>query len=210
MKKIIVLSLALVMALAFASCGGGGDEVSAEKSKTFALFQDAHENDQLYMKVKMEYEGEEVSAEFAIDGENSYIASEGDMGEFIMITKEGKTWILDPATKTGTVIEGEEDTFTVSDLGIDWDSSEAYEDEKVQTGTVEVNGETYDYEQFSDEEGSSDVVKFVYDGKKLVYIISEEEKNDEIVQEIVEVFAFESKVDSSFFDVPEGYDLVEF
>ncbi len=210
MKKVLVLSIALAMIFMFASCGGDKTkEVSVSESKTVAIFEDINETGKIHMKVSGKFDGEEVTAELALDEDKSYFASETSEGEGIVISKDGKMWILDPATKTGTVVEGTEEFFTTEDLGFDLEETKEYADEKMETGTVEVNGESYDYEEFLD--GTEDVerTKFVFDGKKLAYIITETKQNEETIEEIIKVDVFDSDVDDSLFEVPAGYDIVE-
>ncbi len=210
MKKVLILSIVLAMAFAFASCGGNEEkEVSVSESKTVAIFEDINETGKIHMKVSGKFDGEEITAEIALEEDKSYFASETGEGEGIVISKDGKMWILDPATKTGTVVESTEEFFTTEDLGFDLEETKEYADEKMETGTVEVNGETYDYEEFFDDTEEVERTKFVFDGKKLVYIITETKQNEETVEEIIKVEAFDADVDDSLFEVPAGYDIVE-
>lgn len=216
MKKQLKLLLAVlaagIMAFAMTACGGsddsssGGDGQAADQSveevmdgtKTMAYFNKYVSGGAYTMEMKADYEGVTATTKTAVDGEMMYTLSETDGVGSIMIIRDGYQYVLDPSSKSGMKMSL--DMASVTEIFSD--ESANYET-AVSTGTEEINGATYDFEEFQ-VEGSS--VKYYFDGKNLKYISTTMEGQ----AYVAEIISMEKGADPALFEVPADYTVIEF
>lgn len=170
--------------------------LATRTGKFYSQFADGR----MYMEYETEAEGQLMTVISATDGEKNYSESRIDgvsMGVSIIdgedmytIDHTNKMVIkmslgADMQTIAGTVLE-ESDV----DMG------------DYKTGTREVNGKTYDTEEWIIE-GASSIMCF--DGDDLVYMIGSFE-GIEMIMKIIEV---SDSVDDSLFEIPADYTVME-
>lgn len=212
MKKTILTLSAIVigmaMALALVGCGGdsgasGGDSGEAAvadtaSTKTLAFFNEYVSGGEYTMEMKADYQGITTTMTTAIKEDMLYSKSEMDGVTSIMIMKDDYQYMLDPGTKTCmkmSVIEA-----SVAEMFSDEASN--YE-AAINTGSEELNGKTYDFEEFNVEDTA---VKYYFDGNDLKYIVTSME-GESYTAEIV---SMEKGADDSLFEIPGGYTVYEY
>ncbi len=209
MKKAImvlfVLVVGMAMALFMTGCGGGsessgGDSGAGEAAatKTLAYFNDYVSGGAYTMEMKAEYQGTTTTMTSAVKDGMIYTKSEMDGMTSIMIMKDDAQYLLDPNTKSCMKMSVLE-TSTVEMFSEEAANYEA----AVNTGSEELYGKTYDFEEF-DVDGTT--VKYYFDGKDLKYIVTSME-GETYTAEIV---SMEKGADNSLFEVPGGYTIYEY
>jgi len=87
--------------------------------------------------------------------------------------------------------------------------TEMFEDEAedyvvaAATGTVDIGGVTYEYEEFVVEDTN---VKYCFDGSDLKYIITTMDGREYTM----EIISMEKGVDATLFEIPDGYTMMEY
>lgn len=209
MKKLLAILLTLVLMMTFAGCGGGtGDEggsgeaenqeVNVSSTKTLGYFNDYLIDGEYTMETQMEVEGISTAGFYAVKGDMLYSESEMDGVTSMMISKDGSQYVLDPATKT--CIKMSMDMADMSEMFAE--EAEKYET-ALNTGTIDIGGVTYEYEEFAVEEETT--AKYCYDGDELKYIVTTMDGEEYTMQ----ILSMEKGADSSLFEIPEGYTVLE-
>lgn len=211
MKKIYMLLLAMMMALSITACGSsdggtGETDTAAQQSgeetvaatKTLAYFNEYVSGGSYTMEMKTEYEGIETTNKSASKDDMLYTESDMNGTQSIMIMRDGYQYILDPSSKT--CVKMSLDMASTTEMFAD---EAANYETAVTTGTEEINGASYDYEEF-EVEGAS--VKYYFDGKALKYISTVMEGETYLM----EIVSMEKGADASLFDIPADYTVVEY
>ena len=209
MKKLVLVMFLLVVvmttALFMTACGSssessGGDSGGSDTAatKTLAYFNDYVSGGAYTMEMKAEYQGVTTTMTSAVKDGMIYSKSEMDGVTSIMIMKDDAQYLLDPAGKTCMKMS------VLENSAVEMFAEEAANYETaVSAGTEELNGKTYDYEEF-DVEGTS--VKYYFDGKDLKYIVTSME-GETYTAEIV---SMEKGADNSLFEIPKDYTVYEY
>ena len=219
-KRILALTLALLLLLALTACGGGKDEPESvpheenppaaenvtptvpeafEGTKTLKYFSEYIDGGSYTMEMKTEYGGEAYVSLTAYDGENMYSESEAGGVKSIVIMKDGYQYILESASKTCIKMSAEMVQDTQEVFAEEQDSYL----EATATGDMDVNGTSCYFEEFA-VEGMS--VKYCFDGDALKYIISEMDGESYTV----EILRMEKGVDKALFEIPSDYTVMEY
>ena len=227
MKKLVSLFLTLALLFSFAACGSGeagetpddkeqqqeesastdtnaqGDDTadlsgySATKTgKFYSQFADGR----MYMEYETEMDGQKMTVISAADGEKIYSESRIDgmsMGVSIMDGEDMYT--IDHASKMVIKMSLGADAQTIAGAVLE-ESDVDMGDYK--TGTREIDGKTYETEEWV-VEGASSILCF--DGDELSYMIGAFE-GEEMVMKIIEV---SDSVDDSLFELPADYTVIE-
>lgn len=211
MKRLVLIMFMLVIAMTtvmfMTACGGdsetsGGDSGGAAvtdvaSTKTMACFNEFVSGGAYTMEMKAEYQGVTTTMTSAVKDGMLYSKSEMDGMTSIMIMKDDVQYMLDPSTKTCLKMS------VLKENAVEMFAEEAANYETaVNTGTEEIDGKTYDYEEF-DVEGTS--VKYCFDGNDLKYILTSMEGEEYIV----EVLSMKSGADKALFEVPDDYNVME-
>lgn len=154
----------------------------------------------MYMEYEMEMEGQTMTMISATDGDRTYSETRmggTSMGVSIMIGEDMYT--IDHASKMVIKMSLGADTQTIAGAVLE-ESDVDMGDYK--TGTREIDGKTYDTEEWI-VEGASSIMCF--DGDDLAYMIGAFE-GEEMIMKIVEV---SDDVDDSLFEIPDDYTVME-
>ncbi|MEA4921904.1 MAG: hypothetical protein VB031_00905 [Eubacteriaceae bacterium] len=206
MKKIIMLVLAMTVALAMTACGGGNSggsssEETAPQTKTAKVYDGITESTGIHMDVEMTVSKQTVKMDFQIKGDKLYADATVDDQHVIALDDGEDFYALMPDTKVG--YKTDDDTLGLEDSMEEMaDISDDINKSKCTEGTKEIDGKTYDTEEFANEDDSA---IFCYDGDTLCYIIA---KNDSTETQM-KVNAIDNKVDESLFKVPSGYSITD-
>ena len=179
-----------------------GDQVDlsgflgTKTGKFYSQFADSR----MYMEYEMEMEGQTMTIISATDGDRTYSETKmggTSMGVSIMIGEDMYT--IDHAGKMVIKMSLGTDTQTIAGAVLE-ESDVDMGDYK--TGTREIDGKTYDTEEWI-VEGASSIMCF--DGDDLAYMIGAFE-GEEVVMKIIEV---SHDVDDSLFEIPDDYTVME-
>ena len=154
----------------------------------------------MYMEYEMEMEGQTMTMISATDGDRTYSETKmggTSMGVSIMIGEDMYT--IDHAGKMVIKMSLGTDTQTIAGAVLE-ESDVDMGDYK--TGTREIDGKTYDTEEWI-VEGASSIMCF--DGDDLAYMIGAFQ-GEEVVLKIIQV---SDDVDDSLFEIPDDYTLME-
>ena len=154
----------------------------------------------MYMEYEMEMEGQTMTMISATDGDRTYSETRmggTSMGVRIMIGEDMYT--IDHASKMVIKMSLGADTQAIAGAVLE-ESDVDMGDYK--TGTREIDGKTYDTEEWI-VEGASSIMCF--DGDDLAYMIGAFE-GEEMIMKIVEV---SNNVDDSLFEIPDDYTVME-
>ncbi len=222
MKKLILVLFLLVigmtMALFLTACGGdsessegdAGGEASAEavqeeaavedaaSTKTLAYFNKYVSGGAYTMEMKAEYQGTTTTMTSAVKDGMVYSKNEMDGVTSIMIMKGDEQYLLDPSTKTCMKM-----SVLTGDVAEMFSDEAANYETAVNTGSEEINGNTYDFEEFQVEDTS---VKYYFDGKDLKYIVTSMEGESYTA----EIISLEKGADASLFEIPNDYSVIEY
>ena len=207
-RKILImflLVLAMTTALFMTACSGGSESSGGDSgggdtaaTKTLAYFNDYVSGGAYTMEMKAEYQGTTTTMTSAVKDGMIYSKSEMDGATSIMIMKDDAQYLLDPNTKSCMKMD------ILESSTVEMFSEEAANYETaVNTGSEELYGKTYDFEEF-DVDGTT--VKYYFDGKDLKYIVTSME-GETYTAEIV---SMEKGADDSLFEVPGGYTIYEY
>ena len=212
MKKLLSILLALTLLCSLAACGVGSETPSdtpAEQeqvpalphagTKTLSCFQEFLSGGEYTMVMKTVMEGMEITATSACKGDMLY--TESDMGgiQSVMVMRDGFQYIIDHAAKTVLKTQAV-DTGAVMDMFSD--EAANYEVTAAE-GTMEHNGKTYDYEEFTVE---GETVQYLFDGDELKII----KANVMGTESIVEIISLEKGADGKLFEIPEDYQMIAY
>ena len=170
--------------------------LGTKTGKFYSQFADGR----MYMEYEMEMEGQTMTMISATDGDRTYSETRmggTSMGVSIMIGKDMYT--IDHASKMVIKMSLGADTQTIAGAVLE-ESDVDMGDYK--TGTREIDGKTYDTEEWI-VEGASSIMCF--DGDDLAYMIGAFE-GEEMIMKIVEV---SDDVDNSLFEIPDDYTVME-
>ena len=170
--------------------------LGTKTGKFYSQFADGR----MYMEYEMEMEGQTMTMISATDGEKTYSESKIDgvsMGVSIIDGEDMYT--IDHASKMVIKMSLGADAQTIAGAVIE-ESDVDMGDYK--TGTREIDGKTYDTEEWI-VEGASSIMCF--DGDDLAYMIGAFE-GEEVVMKIIQV---SHDVDDSLFEIPDDYTLME-
>ena len=208
MKKIFIITLALLLMLAMTACGGsgvdsgnagGGDaEKLTASTKTLAYFNEYVGDGEYTMEMEMEVEGMSVTTTSAVKGDMMYTKSNTGGIESIMIMKDSKQYVLDPSSKTCIVM-----SMDIANTSEMFAEEAANYETAAETGSVDIEGTTYDYEAF-DVEGVT--AKYCFDGDEMKYIITSMEGEEYTIK----IISMEKGADASLFEVPGDYTVMEY
>lgn len=210
-RKVLImflLVLAMTTALFMTACGGGSESSGGDSgevavtetasTKTLAYFNEFVSGGAYTMEMKAEYSGVTTTMTSAVKDGMLYSKSEMDGVTSIMIMKDDVQYLLDPSSKTCMKMS------VLDNSAVEMFAEEAANYETaVNAGQEEINGKTYDYEEF-DVEGTS--VKYCFDGNELKYILTSMEGEEYIA----EILSMESGADASLFEVPKDYNVIEY
>ena len=170
--------------------------LGTKTGKFYSQFADGR----MYMEYEMEMEGQTMTMISATDGDRTYSETRmggTSMGVSIMIGEDMYT--IDHASKMVIKMSLGADTQTIAGAVLE-ESDVDMGDYK--TGTREIDGKTYDTEEWI-VEGASSIMCF--DGDDLAYMIGAFE-GEEMIMKIVEV---SDDVDDSLFEIPDDYTVME-
>lgn len=218
MKRFLMFVMLLVGFVSFSGCGNNevlnnenaegnnivekniiDNDEAFNETKTLAFFNKYLSSKEYTMKIKTEYEGVESTILSAYYGDDFYTESEYDGVKSAVIMKDGVQYILDHASKTciKTAMVNQNST---NDM-----FAEEVENYNIatNTGVTQYNGKKYDYEEF-DLDGSK--VQYLFDGDALKII-----KTDiGGIDSIMEIVSINKGVDKKLFEVPTGYNIIEY
>lgn len=183
---------------------GGGEEIpfgmtgflGTKTGKFYSRFADGR----MYMEYEMEMEGQVMSMISATNGDKTY--SETRMGGAAVSASvmDGETmYVIDHAGKMVIKMGLQADAQTIAGAVLEESDVDMGD---LKTGTREIDGKTYDTEEWI-VDGAASIMCF--DGDDLAYMIGAFE-GEEMVMKIVEV---SDKVDESLFEIPTDYALME-
>ena len=180
----------------------GGDPIDlsgylgTKTGKFYSQFADGR----MYMEYEMEMEGQVMTMISATDGDRSYSETKmggASMGVSVMIGEDMYT--IDHASKMVIKMSLQADAQTIAGAVLEESDVDMGD---LKTGTREIDGKTYDTEEWI-VEGAASI--FCFDGDDLAYMIGAFE-GEEMVMKIVEA---SDKVDDSLFEIPEDYTMME-
>ncbi len=180
--------------------GGDAIDLSGFAGTKTGKFYSQFANGRMYMEYETPVEGQTMSATTATDGERVYSETKMDgvsAGVSLMIGED--MYIIDHASELILKMSLGSDAQTIA--GAVLEESDVSMDE-LKTGTREIDGKTYDTEEWV-VEGASSIMCF--DGNNLAYIIGSIE-GTEMVMKILKT---SDKVDDSLFEIPNGYTVME-
>ncbi len=179
---------------------GGTTDLSGYPGTKTGKFYSRFADGRMYMEYEMEMEGQKISVISATNGEKTYSESKIDgvsMGVSIMDGEDMYT--IDHTSKMVIKMSLGADAQTIAGMVIEESDVDMGD---LKTGTREIDGKTYDTEEWI-VEGASSIMCF--DGDALAYMIGAFE-GEEMVMKVIEV---SNKVDDSLFEIPEDYTVME-
>ena len=157
-------------------------------------------NGRMYMEYEMEMEGQKMSMISATDGSKTYSETKMDgvsMGISIM---DGETmYTIDHASKMVIKMSLQANAQAIAGAVLEESDVDMGD---FKTGTREIDGKTYDTEEWI-VDGAASI--FCFDGDDLTYMVGVFE-GMEVTMKIVEV---SDNVDDSLFEIPEDYTVME-
>lgn len=171
--------------------------VKMRDSKTYQVFSKVAGSN-YYLRLKQEIAGQTstISAGYK-DGNMAVDTQSGDLNITIM-TKDGATYLIDHASKSyfQSPADPDDDTDDMDLIDEFFDDDDL--DELLKTGTIEISGKTYSYEQETDDDSVS---KMCFDGDVLKYIV----ENVAGVTNLIEVIELSDTAPDSLFEIPADY-----
>lgn len=219
MKKWLSILMVFMMLFTLTACGGGGDaeqqgannneaveqqqqvELSPWMKTKTGQFYSQFADGKMYMKYETEYEGMVMQMETATSGDKSFSETFVDgqsTGTSLIIGTD--MYAIDHASKMIVKMSLENNTQQMVDVMLDESDFDA---ESMVSGTYTVDGKTYETEELIMEDGKTILC---FDGKDLAYMVGIYGE-DEMILKVLEV---SDKVDDSLFELPEGYQVMEF
>ncbi len=206
MKKSFIIILTLLLMMAMTACGGGsetaseggGDTEKTAATKTLEFFNEYVGDGDYTMEMEMEVEGMATTTVSAVKGDMVYTKSVAGGMENIMIMKDDKQYMLDPASKTCIVM-----SMDIAETSEMFAEEAANYEVAAETGSIEIDGTAYEYEAF-DVEGIT--AKYCFNGDELKYIITSMEGEEYTIK----IVSMEKSADAHLFEVPEDYTMMEY
>ena len=222
MKKLLTILLALMLCLCLCACGGGDDQpatgqpdqnqnqeqqqeptggdlsgyLGTKTGQFYSKFMDG----KLYMKYETEMEGQKMTVITATSGDKVYSESQLDGIGVSASVMEGETmYVIDHTGKMVIKMGLTADAQTIAANVVE-ESDINMDDYK--TGTREIDGKTYDTEEWV-MEGTTSVMCF--DGDELAYMIADVDG----MEMIIKIIEISDKVDESLFEIPSDYTMME-
>ncbi len=202
MKKLLSAFLCLLFVLSLSACGNH-PSVNEEPDKTMAeegginrlaAFYDKYLKDGEYT---MTVSTDGRDAFYAVSGDKVYAASEIAGHVVNILINEDALYLLDPETKTGLKLPKD---------GLDKLKSpfdHIFVSDSYIAAEGEIYGETYYFEDHSDEESGVSVC-YYFDGPMLKYVVT-----DYDVKNPVELLEIKKGADKSFFSLPDDYVVTD-
>ncbi len=218
MKKILALLLVFGLIFGLAACGGekggsndpqqgssGQSEPAPQPagSRMIALYENCIEDGDYGMGIEF-MEGETSGQMYtAVKGDWTYVRMEAEGDVMVFLENDDGLFMISPNEKQALSLgeATDESPTEESDMLEDFDK-----DEEFTTGEMEVDGQKYYYEEFTDkdEEGNEYAVRYLFDGEDLKYMISYDEEDPVTVK----VVSFDKEADASLFTIPGDYEIV--
>jgi len=170
--------------------------LGTKTGKFYSQFADGR----MYMEYEMEMEGQTMTMISVTDGDRNY--SETKMGGESMgvsIMDGEDMYTIDHASKMVVKMSIGASAQTIAGAVLEESDVDMGD---LKTGTREIDGKTYDTEEWV-VEGAASIMCF--DGDTLAYMIGAFE-GEEVVMKVIEV---SNNVDDSLFVIPDGYTLIE-
>jgi len=222
MKKLFSLLLAICMVFAFNSCGkqpvnksnkdtakkksivtsekASANTTSVKKSKTYENFLKIVSGDTFLVTMKIGDQDTASTLTSAKKDGKLYNDVLSPKGNFTTITKENKNYILLKDKKTFTVSAATADGSSAPDMSKkDMFDTKAYDTLNFTTGKTEIDGKSYDYEEYFK---SGITLRYCFIGDQLKYMIMT--SSDGKVSK-VEFLKVTNDVPDTLFDVPSDY-----
>ncbi len=223
----LLLIMILAMAMMFTGCGGSesapemdpqqseesassGDVEAAETDNDglegmgdllSSAYVDMMKNNEYFMKYKanVDYDGQAMEMEVSIasKGDDVAIISDAEGIENNMIIKDDKIYMVDHTGKTVTT----------------WAQTPEEDDASIDVGNIDTEGITYvgqgteDGLVFEEYTTLDSTMKYYFDGKDLVRISITIAGSDTMIMDILEM---SKNVPASMFEIPAGYQVIEF
>lgn len=156
--------------------------------------------DKMYMEYEMEVEGQKMTVISATNGDRIYSETKiGGTSAGVSIMEGQDMYTIDHAGKMVIKMSLQADMQTIAGAVLEESDIDMGD---YKTGTREIEGKTYDTEEWV-VEGAASIMCF--DGSDLAYMIGSF-GGEEVMMKIIEV---SDKVDDSLFEIPDGYTLME-
>lgn len=226
MKKYAVATLVLFAILILCSCGkNGGPTPTADSgsvptatptatasaspaptapddtvaaSKTFQYFSPRTNGDYLMQLRAKSGNGAMTMTTAVVGGKTVYSDIETENGRLTNFEKEGKTYTILHDMKAYMITDSDvEEGEAVPDNGVF--NARNLRGEDMTTGTVDIDGKTYDYEQFTVDDAT---VRYCFEGGTLKYMLTSKDGKDSRL----EVIALMDSVPDNIYDIPAGYE----
>ncbi len=223
MKKWLSILLVFMMMFTLTACGGGEDAQQQEENNNEAVEQQQEEQQEvelspwlktktgqfysqftdgkMYMKYETEYDGITMQMVNATHGDKTFSETFMDgqsTGTSLMIGNE--MYAIDHANKMIVKMSLEATGQEMVDVMMEEGDVDPA---NVVNGTYTIDGKTYETEEWIMEDAKTILC---FDGKDLAYIVGVFE-SEEMILKVLEV---SDKVDDSLFELPEGYQVMEF
>ena len=180
--------------------GGDPMDLSGYLGTKTGKFYSRFADGRMYMEYEMELEGQTMTMISATNGDKTYSETKMDGAAVSASVMDGETmYVIDHAGKMVIRMGLQADAQTIAGAVLEESDVDMG---AFTTGTKEIDGKTYDTEEWI-VEGASSIMCF--DGDALVYMIGAFE-GEEMVMKIIEV---SDKVDDSLFEIPDDYTLLE-
>lgn len=211
MKKRLIFTLLIVMAMLITACGGDANKntdkqddttipanaVAYADSKTGKYLEENMNEENCRMKFSTTASNVATIMDVAVKGQNSYVDMSINGQSVKYISAEGNNYFVDDASKL-YYVASDEFIAQTGDLTSSMFNTTDMKTATVTAGTKELNGKSYESEQIA----FSGVTKdYLYDNDALKYIVTST-AGQEIVMEIFEI---SSDVPDTLFQLPEGY-----
>ncbi len=227
MKKFLAIAVASVMLFSLAACGGGAApaptqastqatqasaQAAVSDSKLSKFFVDTFANGQGFISFesKMDVDGsgtlKDAVMDMYIKGESSYISISADAVSMAMLMDNSLFSIISHDEKMilQMPIDSESAAKNPASSGTSMiDTMGKVSDEEFSKGTEEINGKSYDYEEFTSD---TSPVRYYFDGDTLCYIKSEIGTDKETA---IKVLNYGSDVDEALFVLPADYQVLD-
>jgi len=180
--------------------GGDPMDLSGYLGTKTGKFYSRFADGRMYMEYEMELEGQTMTMISATNGEKNYSETRMGGGAVSASVMDGETmYVIDHASKMVIKMGLQADAQTIAGTVLEESDVDMGD---LKTGTREIDGKTYDTEEWI-VDGAASIMCF--DGDDLAYMIGAFE-GEEMVMKIVEAT---DKVDDRLFEVPADYAMME-
>lgn len=229
MKKSLklILTIMLIISLAFAITGCGNNKNNDEnsknessvntenkteengKSKTYNALNKVLSGENYVMtlqgKADMGEGEEDVTMTVAAKGENIYIDVNATSQHATVMYKDGTTYLISHDDKAYVTKQGKyEETFDEDMNLISKEDLKDIETQECTKGKETIDGTEYEYEEFNTDEGNT-TERYYFLNNDLKYVKS----IDEDEEELMKIIKLSSEVDESLFNIPTGYEVLD-